>query len=86
MAEEKNNDHLKLAEKSIIKKMLDTSENEVVLFSDLVSKVNRKGKKQDRALLLTNKGIYNLHNKKIHYQAPHSNRNRSIHNNLHKIQ
>ena len=33
--------------------------NERVVFSDMVVKVNRKGLNQRRAILITNRGIYN---------------------------
>ena len=33
---------------------------EKVIFSDKLTKINRKGKKQDRVLMITNKALYNL--------------------------
>ena len=37
------------------------ADGEDILFSDHVVKISRKGQKQKRILLVTNKAIYNLH-------------------------
>lgn len=46
------------------KKGVHTPSPEVVLLSVLLIKINRKGKKQSRALLITDKAVYNLMPKK----------------------
>jgi serum/glucocorticoid-regulated kinase 2 len=58
-------DYLNLAQDANTKKKLLQQNNEEVMFSDLVIKVNRKGKEQNRALLVTDKCLYNLDPKKF---------------------
>jgi len=58
-------DHLCLASNPAVQKMLQKEGHnsplpEVVVFSDFVTKINRKEKEQTRVLLLTDKAIYNL--------------------------
>eukprot|EP00485_Elphidium_margaritaceum_P010042 CAMPEP_0202692776 /NCGR_PEP_ID=MMETSP1385-20130828/7080_1 /ASSEMBLY_ACC=CAM_ASM_000861 /TAXON_ID=933848 /ORGANISM="Elphidium margaritaceum" /LENGTH=545 /DNA_ID=CAMNT_0049348371 /DNA_START=84 /DNA_END=1721 /DNA_ORIENTATION=+ len=58
-------DKLNLQHDKLCQKMLNKLGNcfpspEIVKFSDKVVKINRKGKEQDRVLLLTDKAIYNL--------------------------
>lgn len=56
------NDTLNLnADKSVRKFIRE----EIVLFSDVVDKVNKYGMKQQRTLLLTDKGMYNLKGKEL---------------------
>ena len=39
--------------------------DEKILFTDFVMKINRKGKQQQRTLLITDKAVYNLKDKKM---------------------
>eukprot|EP00808_Paulinella_micropora_P026295 g81447.t1 len=55
-------DYLELAKDKNFKLLQDN--NEEVMFSCNVIKINRKGKEQERALLVTNKCLYNLGPKK----------------------
>lgn len=62
---EEAHDHLKLATNHAARKMLwkkgkNLPNPEVVLFSDFVVKVNRRGKRQRRVMLVTDRAIYNL--------------------------
>jgi len=59
------NDHLTLASNAVVQKMLNkvgvnSPIPERVLFSDFVSKINRKDKTQQRVLLITDKALYNI--------------------------
>lgn len=58
------NDTLKLTGNSNVQKMLakngDKTSPEEVQFSDFLVKINKKGKEQTRALLITDKAVYNL--------------------------
>lgn len=58
----KKHDNLNLAKNEDIRSMLiaEGVNNEAVVYSELLTKINRKGKKQSRVLLLTNKAVYNL--------------------------
>ena len=65
MSDHKNLDHLLLKDNSAVLKMLskmgeNTPLPEVVIFSDIVVKINKKEKEQQRALLITDKALYNL--------------------------
>eukprot|EP00475_Leptophrys_vorax_P004150 TRINITY_DN1247_c0_g1_i1.p1 TRINITY_DN1247_c0_g1~~TRINITY_DN1247_c0_g1_i1.p1 ORF type:complete len:412 (-),score=98.89 TRINITY_DN1247_c0_g1_i1:475-1710(-) len=55
-------DNLKLASSTEVLNMLKKkgTEDEYILFSGIVDKVNRRGKHQTRVLLITNRAIYNL--------------------------
>lgn len=52
------NDYLSLNADSAFKKSVIGGEE--VVFSDVVTKINRKDKPQERILVVTNKGVYNL--------------------------
>lgn len=54
-----NGDHLQLSSNIKVQKMLSKT-NEKVIFSDLIVKINRKGKEQHRTIMITNKAVYNL--------------------------
>lgn len=58
----KDYDKLNLKDNEDIKAMLaaEGDKNETVVYSEKLVKINRKGKKQDRVLLLTDKAVYNL--------------------------
>lgn len=58
-------DHLKLSSHPGATKMLEENgdEKEFFVYSKEVIKVNRKGKKQTRALAITNKAVYNMDKK-----------------------
>lgn len=62
MAETLKHDYLKMSGNAKVQKMLQKNGSiaESVLYSVKVTKVNRKGKHQPRALLLTDKALYNL--------------------------
>jgi len=51
-----NNDVVRLLRKHVP----EGEASEVVIYSNFVIKINKRGKEQRRALLLTDKGIYNL--------------------------
>jgi hypothetical protein len=54
-------DHLALGEVVAVQKLLQKEgPGESIIFSDLVTKINRKDKEQTRILLVTDKGLYNL--------------------------
>eukprot|EP01083_Nonionella_stella_P083671 231419_1 len=58
-------DHYKLSNNSTFKKMLAKHGDnfptpEQLFYSRLVTKINRKGKEQERVLVMTNKALYNL--------------------------
>lgn len=60
-----SDDRLNLAHSGACSKMLTKQgsnfpEPERVMLSDMVVKINRKGKEQDRAMLITDKAVYNL--------------------------
>jgi len=61
-----NMDALNLGNNDDIKQLIKVEglQNEKVVFSDKISKVNAKGKKQDRYLMITDKAVYNLKPKK----------------------
>ena len=61
MSEEKS-DHLSLAAKPLVQKMLEKEgdRSEQVWFSDFVIKINKREKEQTRVLLITQKAVYNL--------------------------
>ena len=63
---EKNLDALGLAQDKDIQTLIKEEGvgNEVLILSEKVIKINRKGKKQNRYLMITDKGIYNLKPKK----------------------
>lgn len=56
------NDYLHLASNKQVRKMLIKIgyTQELVLFSDCLVKINKKGKEQTRALMITDRAIYNL--------------------------
>ena len=56
-------DYLNLTENPKVRKTLD--EGETVVFSDHVTKINRRGKEQLRALLITDHAVYNMDPKKF---------------------
>ena len=56
-----NLDHLKIESDADYIKNFGT--NEVVIFSDRVSKINRHGYKQDRILILTSSNFYSFKKK-----------------------
>ena len=56
-----NLDHLKI--ESDVDYINNFNKNEVVLYSDRVSKINRSGYKQDRILVLTSNYLYNFKKK-----------------------
>jgi len=65
MAEKNENDHMSLSGNANVQKMLNKlGKNsplpERVQFSAFVIKINKKGKEQTRAVLITDKAIYNL--------------------------
>ena len=58
-------DQLNLSKNDKIRKLLqqhtdDSLLDEIIVYSNTVTKINRKGKKQQRILVITNKAIYNL--------------------------
>ena len=60
-------DYLKLSENEAIKKLIENEglgDKEKIIYTEKITKINRKGKKQDRYLMITNKAIYNLKPKK----------------------
>lgn len=62
-----NTDHLKFGTNAAIKTLIETEgfgQKENIIHSEKIIKINRKGKKQDRHLMITNKAIYNLKPKK----------------------
>ena len=66
-AKQENMDYLKLSENESIKKLIENEgvgDKEKIIYSEKITKINRKGKKQDRYLMITNKAIYNLKPKK----------------------
>eukprot|EP01083_Nonionella_stella_P195827 720979_1 len=60
-------DRLDLANKDQIKQLIEDEGlgNERVIFSNEVTKLNAKGKKQSRILMITSKAIYNMKKKKL---------------------
>jgi len=63
-------DRLKMKDDPACKKMLEQqgdekSEEEIVRYSGQLIKINRKGKKQSRILLITNKAVYNCKPKNV---------------------
>lgn len=64
-----DNDHLSLGSSLQLQNILSKyGGDEKVIFSDFVSKINRKGKTQQRTLLITGTGLYNLKPKGKTYQ------------------
>ena len=66
-AKQENMDYLKLSENESIKKLIENEgigDKEKIIYSEKITKINRKGKKQDRYLMITNKAVYNLKPKK----------------------
>mmetsp|Transcript_28619 Transcript_28619/g.45253 ORF Transcript_28619/g.45253 Transcript_28619/m.45253 type:complete len:202 (+) Transcript_28619:41-646(+) len=66
-AKEQDLDTLKLANDAAIQKLLETEglgAKEKIVMSTKITKINRKGKKQDRYLMITQKAVYNLKPKK----------------------
>lgn len=57
------NDHISLKGDSSISKFIKN--DEVILFTDGVIKINRYGIKQNRNILITSKGVYNLKDKEL---------------------
>lgn len=57
-----NTDHLNLVGNSKVQAMLKKHGNvtEKIIFSDFVIKINKRGKKQTRTILVTDKAVYNL--------------------------
>eukprot|EP00128_Syssomonas_multiformis_P015542 Colp12_sorted_trinity150504_noHs@27089 len=53
-------DHLGLATQAPIIKLLAKSGETNIVFSDVVVKINKRNKMQDRVLLITEKALYNL--------------------------
>ena len=57
-------DHLNLAKddkaRKILQKHADGIYDEIILYSNYVTKINRKSKSQQRILIITNAAIYNL--------------------------
>ena len=53
-------DYLNFANESDIKKIV---KNETILFTDKIIKINRYGMSQERNILISNWGIYNLKKK-----------------------
>mmetsp|Transcript_25028 Transcript_25028/g.82012 ORF Transcript_25028/g.82012 Transcript_25028/m.82012 type:complete len:540 (-) Transcript_25028:125-1744(-) len=59
-------DYLKMGTSTAVLKLLASfsASNEAVVFSDTVSKINRKGSVQKRVLMITNRGLYNIEKNK----------------------
>mmetsp|Transcript_42677 Transcript_42677/g.109921 ORF Transcript_42677/g.109921 Transcript_42677/m.109921 type:complete len:193 (-) Transcript_42677:2276-2854(-) len=54
-------DSMKCAENPFVEKLLEKySDDPEVLFSDVVTKINRRNKMQKRVLMVTNQAVYNL--------------------------
>lgn len=60
MEETTTYDHLQYTKDNDIKKLI---KSEVLLFTDRIIKINRYSMSQERNILITNLGIYNLKNK-----------------------
>jgi paxillin len=62
-------DYLKVADNSSFKKCLSKNKNdgepEVLLFSDIVWKINKRTKRQKRCFVVTTAAVYNFHPKKL---------------------
>jgi hypothetical protein len=60
-------DQLRLASNAAVLKMIRRrgTEDEQVVFSALVNKINRRGKAQTRVLMITSRAVYNLSNKEL---------------------
>lgn len=67
---QQENDFLNLNNDTSIRKFI---RDEIVLFSDTIDKVNHYGIAQQRNLLVTNKGIYNLKGKELKRRIDYSN-------------
>jgi len=73
-------DRLTLATNATVKKMIQKygvnyPDHEVIIYSNNLIKINRKGREQERTLLITSKALYNLVPKKLHeMQAPNQAR------------
>ena len=66
-AQQEDMDYLNLSENENIKTLIENEglgAQETIIYSEKVTKINRKGKKQDRYLMITNKAIYNIKPKK----------------------
>lgn len=64
MVETTTYDHLRYAKDNDIKKLI---KSEVLLFTDRIIKINRYNMSQERNILITNLGIYNLKKKSNSY-------------------
>ena len=61
--EDNNNDHMSFKNDKEIQSII---EGENLIFSDKIIKINRYGINQERFILITDKGIYNLKKKSKH--------------------
>lgn len=53
-------DYLSLSTQPAVQKLMSKNQESTVVFSDIVIKINKRNKMQERVLLITDKNIYNL--------------------------